>query len=86
MEAVSVPAEGDATGAPAAPSPKRRARLLFALKLLVTTGALAFTFLRISLGDLTAAVRRLQPSAVVVAAACVPGPVAALVVITDSSP
>lgn len=52
-----------------APSSRRRSRLLFAVKLIVTAGALAFTFSRMSLADLTSAVRRLQPSAVVVAAA-----------------
>lgn len=80
MKAVSVDAEGDlppagpgssrvTSAGSAAPSSKRRARLLFAVKLLVTAGALAFTFSRISFADLSGAVRRLQPSAVVVAAA-----------------
>jgi glycosyltransferase 2 family protein len=47
----------------------RRARLLFAVKLLVTAGALAFTFSRLSFAELAGAVRRLHPGAVLVAAA-----------------
>jgi len=73
LKAVSVDAEGDlppagpgssrvSSGSSPAPSSKRRARLLFAVKLLVTAGALAFTFSRISFADLTGAVRRLQPN------------------------
>lgn len=51
------------------PAQKRRTRLFFVAKLLVTATALAFTFSRTSLTDLTAAVRRLHPSAVMIAMA-----------------
>jgi uncharacterized membrane protein YbhN (UPF0104 family) len=69
LEAATTQDEGETPRASPAPSSKRRARLLLAVKLLVTIGALAFTFSRLSLTELAGAVRRLQPSAVVVAAA-----------------
>jgi uncharacterized membrane protein YbhN (UPF0104 family) len=54
---------------PAAAPAVGRARALFAVKLLVTGGALAFTFSRLSLADLAGAVGRLSLSAVLAAVA-----------------
>lgn len=54
---------------PAKVPPRYRAHAIFGAKLLITAGALAFTFSRISLSDLSSAVRRLSGNAVILAIA-----------------
>ena len=67
MEAAPIERPGGAPP-PAAPA-RRRAPLVFAVKLLGTAAALAFTFSRLSPADLAGAVLRLRPGAVALAAA-----------------
>jgi hypothetical protein len=68
LEAELIEPAAVATPPASAPS-KGRARALFAVKIAVTAGALAFTFSRLSLHDLAGAVGRLSFSAVLMAIA-----------------
>ncbi len=63
------PADPSATAAPAGAARPGAGRALFAIKILVTAGALALTFSRLSIADLAGAVGRLSLVAVLLAVA-----------------